>query len=181
MSVPGVETKNLNGLPTFPAQDADETCLYCRKCLMMGRISGCTPLIGWKGPTPDHRPSCKNSCNGRGDYQRGSNRHRTKLLRQSRKMENSLSGRSAERVKRRFYLQEWRQALEPEKEFVSPHLRTDVVLELTPRLKAAFPEITVASLYGGSEDRYLYAPLRLRPPTSCSVFTRPLIPSSLMK
>ncbi|MFL6561221.1 MAG: DEAD/DEAH box helicase family protein, partial [Bacillus sp. (in: firmicutes)] len=37
--------------------------------------------------------------------------------------------------------------------------RTDVVLELTPRLKAAFPEIKVASLYGGSEDRHLYARL----------------------
>ncbi|WP_347564314.1 helicase-related protein [Bacillus sp. MM2020_4] len=39
--------------------------------------------------------------------------------------------------------------------------RTDVVLELTPRLKAAFPHTTVASLYGGSEDRHLYAPLTI--------------------
>jgi len=39
--------------------------------------------------------------------------------------------------------------------------RTDVVLELTPRLKAAFPEIKVASLYGGSEDRHVYAPLTI--------------------
>jgi competence protein ComFA len=39
--------------------------------------------------------------------------------------------------------------------------RTDVVLELTPRLKAAFPEIPIASLYGGSEDRHLFAPLTI--------------------
>lgn len=39
--------------------------------------------------------------------------------------------------------------------------RTDVVLELTPRLKKVFPGIKVASLYGGSEDRHLNAPLTL--------------------
>ncbi|WP_307794890.1 helicase-related protein [Alkalihalobacillus sp. BA299] len=31
--------------------------------------------------------------------------------------------------------------------------RTDVVIELTPRLKAAFPTTSVVSLYGGSEDK----------------------------
>jgi competence protein ComFA len=39
--------------------------------------------------------------------------------------------------------------------------RTDVVLELTPRLKSAFPDIPIASLYGGSEDRHHYAPLTI--------------------
>lgn len=39
--------------------------------------------------------------------------------------------------------------------------RTDVVLELTPRLQAAFPGIRVASLYGGSDDRHTYAPLTI--------------------
>ena len=37
--------------------------------------------------------------------------------------------------------------------------RTDVVLELAPRLKRAFPHIDVAALYGGSEDRHKLAPL----------------------
>lgn len=31
--------------------------------------------------------------------------------------------------------------------------RTDVVLELAPRLQKVFPNVNVASLYGGSEDR----------------------------
>lgn len=39
--------------------------------------------------------------------------------------------------------------------------RTDVVLELTPRLQAVFPDIHVASLYGGSEDRNKYSPLTI--------------------
>ncbi|GAA0318864.1 hypothetical protein GCM10008967_06790 [Bacillus carboniphilus] len=37
--------------------------------------------------------------------------------------------------------------------------RTDVVLELLPRLQKAFPEIKVVGLYGGSEDRNTYGQL----------------------
>ncbi|WP_349654828.1 DEAD/DEAH box helicase [Mesobacillus sp. AQ2] len=39
--------------------------------------------------------------------------------------------------------------------------RTDVVLELAPRLQKVFPEITVAVLYGGNEDRHEYAQLTI--------------------
>ena len=27
-------------------------CTYCRKCIMMGRVSQCTPLLSWTGPAP---------------------------------------------------------------------------------------------------------------------------------
>jgi competence protein ComFA len=53
------------------------------------------------------------------------------------------------------------EALKQQKRVCIATPRTDVVLELTPRLKAAFPTIEVASLYGGSEDRHLYAPLTI--------------------
>ncbi|MGD7052998.1 DEAD/DEAH box helicase [Sutcliffiella horikoshii] len=39
--------------------------------------------------------------------------------------------------------------------------RTDVVLELSPRIKQVFPNIEVATLYGGSEDRSKNAPLTI--------------------
>ncbi len=39
--------------------------------------------------------------------------------------------------------------------------RTDVVLELGPRLQAVFPCIQVAVQYGGSEDRHLQTPLTI--------------------
>ena len=35
------------------------------------------------------------------------------------------------------------------------------MLELAPRLKKVFPTIPVAALYGGSEDRHLFAPLTI--------------------
>lgn len=39
--------------------------------------------------------------------------------------------------------------------------RTDVVLELTPRLRKVFPQTSVASLYGGSEERHQFAALTI--------------------
>ncbi|WP_256815596.1 hypothetical protein AADC60_24720 [Cytobacillus pseudoceanisediminis] len=36
---------------SFPcARCGEKECTYCRKCIMMGRVSECTPLIGWCGP-----------------------------------------------------------------------------------------------------------------------------------
>ncbi|RHW37286.1 hypothetical protein D1B31_16085 [Neobacillus notoginsengisoli] len=37
---------------SFTCARCGDMCTYCRKCLMMGRISECTPLIGWSGPPP---------------------------------------------------------------------------------------------------------------------------------
>ena len=37
----------------FPCARCRENCVYCRKCIMMGRVSTCTPLISWCGPEPD--------------------------------------------------------------------------------------------------------------------------------
>ncbi|RKJ07649.1 DNA/RNA helicase, partial [Butyricicoccus sp. 1XD8-22] len=39
--------------------------------------------------------------------------------------------------------------------------RTDVVLELVPRIKKVFPSILVAALYGGSDDRHQFSPLMI--------------------
>ena len=39
--------------------------------------------------------------------------------------------------------------------------RTDVVLELSPRLKKVFPNLPLATLYGGSEDPNVSAPLTI--------------------
>ncbi|WP_240620107.1 DEAD/DEAH box helicase [Peribacillus acanthi] len=39
--------------------------------------------------------------------------------------------------------------------------RTDVILELAPRLRNAFPETSIAVLYGGSEEKHIHAQLIL--------------------
>lgn len=51
----GNNDKNL--FASFNCARCHQPCTYCRHCIMMGRVSECTPLISWNGPqlrTIDH-------------------------------------------------------------------------------------------------------------------------------
>ncbi|GAE44072.1 ComF operon protein A [Mesobacillus boroniphilus JCM 21738] len=39
----------------IPCSRCGKVEFYCRKCLMMGRVSECTPLVSWAGPNPDFK------------------------------------------------------------------------------------------------------------------------------
>jgi competence protein ComFA len=152
--------KDSQWFAAFPCSRCGERCLYCRKCLMMGRISACTPLIGWNGPPPNSELPHK-IMQWQGKLSDG---------------QQTASNRVVEAIEANAELLVWavcgagktevlfagiEAALAAGKRVCIATPRTDVVLELTPRLKAAFVGITVASLYGGSEDRHLYAPLTI--------------------
>ena len=62
----GIETKCNrcgNDLPhlfaSFSCSRCHQRCMYCRNCIMMGRVSECTPLLQWNGPLP--RQSAENT------------------------------------------------------------------------------------------------------------------------
>lgn len=152
--------KDLQWFSSYPCERCGEACLYCRHCIMMGRISECTPLLGWNGPVPDTTiPSKIMAWKGKlSDGQLAASNNVVEAIAQNcehlvwavcgaGKTEVLFAGIEA--------------ALAAKKRICIATPRTDVVLELTPRLKAAFPYITVASLYGGSSERYLYAPLTI--------------------
>ncbi|MEW9053545.1 MAG: DEAD/DEAH box helicase [Neobacillus sp.] len=145
---------------SFPCSRCDETCLYCRKCLMMGRVSECTPLIGWKGPVPDWTVPAR-ILEWQGTLSSGqleaSNRVKEAIQHHQELLVWAVCGAGKTEV----LFAGIAAALAARQRVCIATPRTDVVLELTPRLKAAFPHITVASLYGGSDDRYLYAPLTI--------------------
>ncbi|MGG3563716.1 DEAD/DEAH box helicase [Neobacillus rhizosphaerae] len=145
---------------SFFCSRCGEQCHYCRHCLMMGRISECTPLIGWNGTVPvTQLPG--NIMAWEGTLSEGqliASLHVVEAIMQNRehliwavcgagKTEVLFAGIEA--------------AIKARKRICIATPRTDVVLELTPRLKAAFPELTIASLYGGSEDRHLFASLTI--------------------
>ncbi|WP_084374959.1 DEAD/DEAH box helicase [Neobacillus soli] len=143
-----------------PCSRCGETCHYCRHCIMMGRISECTPLIGWNGPVPDTKPPAKLN-QWQGTLSKGqmeaSNHVVEAILRNEEHLVWAVCGAGKTEV----LFAGIEAAIAAGKRICIATPRTDVVLELTPRLKAAFPEITVASLYGGSEDRHLFAPLTI--------------------
>jgi competence protein ComFA len=152
--------KDPSWFAAYPCSRCGETCHYCRHCIMMGRVSECTPLIGWNGPVPDtHLPAKIKQWQGTlSEGQQVASDHVTTAIQQN---QEHLVWAVCGAGKTEVLFAGIEAALAAKKRICIATPRTDVVLELTPRLKAAFPEIKVASLYGGSEDRHLYAPLTI--------------------
>lgn len=149
----------------FPCARCGQTCTYCRKCIMMGRISSCTQLLSWKGPEPilinQEGIDAKSLLSWSGTLSLGqkqaSSAVAAALLKQTEILIWAVCGAGKTEV----LFEGIHQALVNGLRVCIATPRTDVVLELTPRLKQAFPTISVASLYGGSPDRHLLAPLTI--------------------
>ncbi|MFC4800137.1 DEAD/DEAH box helicase [Neobacillus sp. GCM10023253] len=144
----------------YPCARCGEPCLYCRHCIMMGRISECTPLIGWNGPAL-HTTLPQKIMAWTGILSEGQRVASDKVVEAIMQKKEWLVWAVCGAGKTEVLFAGIEAALSVQKRICIATPRTDVVLELTPRLKAAFPEITVASLYGGSKDRHLYAPLTI--------------------
>ncbi|MGX6445262.1 DEAD/DEAH box helicase [Neobacillus sp. K501] len=144
----------------FPCSRCGETCLYCRKCLMMGRVAACSPLIGWNGPSPQTQLPAK-ILEWQGKLSEGQKSASDQVVDAIEQNQELLVWAVCGAGKTEVLFAGIESALMAGKRVCIATPRTDVVLELTPRLKAAFPKITVASLYGGSSDRHLYAPLTI--------------------
>ena len=153
-------TNDSHWFAAFPCSRCGDTCHYCRQCLMMGRISACTPLIGWKGPVPDTQLPSKIK-QWQGTLSKGQQVASDHVMTAIQQNQEHLVWAVCGAGKTEVLFAGIESALAAKKRVCIATPRTDVVLELTPRLKAAFPDIKVASLYGGSEDRHLYAPLTI--------------------
>lgn len=145
----------------FPcAKCGEKECTYCRKCIMMGRVSECTPLIGWCGPEPI-RELNEHPLEWTGTLSPGqqiASDHVKKAVIENREL---LVWAVCGAGKTEVLFEGINAALASGKRVCIATPRTDVVLELGPRLQAVFPCIQVAVLYGGSEDRHLQAPLTI--------------------
>lgn len=125
---------------------------------MMGRISECTPLLCWSGPTPDHLLPAKIMA-WQGTLSQGQMVASDHVVEAIQQNQEHLVWAVCGAGKTEVLFAGIEAALAAKKRICLATPRTDVVLELTPRLKSAFPDIPIASLYGGSEDRHHYAPL----------------------
>lgn len=149
----------------FPCARCGQTCTYCRKCIMMGRISSCTQLLSWIGPTPilikQDGISTTSLLSWSGTLSQGqkqaSSAVASALLKQTELLVWAVCGAGKTEV----LFEGIDQALLKGLRICIATPRIDVVLELTPRLKQAFPTISVASHYGGSPDRHVPTPLTI--------------------
>ncbi|WP_328703170.1 DEAD/DEAH box helicase [Alkalihalobacterium elongatum] len=129
-----------------------QRCCYCRKCIMLGRVSQCTPLLRWTGPVPENQAT-EHQLAWNGDLS-------PEQAAASQKLQESIQEKTSFLIwavcgsgKTEMLFESISEALSQQNRVLIAAPRTDVVVELTPRLKAAFPNTSIVSLYGGSEDR----------------------------
>jgi competence protein ComFA len=128
-----------------------ESCMYCRNCIMMGRVSMCTPLLSWIGPDVKHKSNHK--LMWQGELSAGQQIASYRFVEQVGKSGELLIWAVCGAGKTEVLFHGIEKALKMRLRVCITTPRTDVVLELAPRLKEAFPNTLIASYYGGSEDR----------------------------
>jgi len=129
---------------------------------MMGRISECSPLIGWSGPALNNElPAKIKILEWQGKLSKGQIEASNRVVDGIQQNKELLVWAVCGAGKTEVLFAGIAAALAQTKRVCIATPRTDVVLELTPRFKYAFPKVTIASLYGGSEDRHLFAPLTI--------------------
>ncbi|MCU9612990.1 DEAD/DEAH box helicase [Caldibacillus lycopersici] len=142
---------------SFACARCQKQCSYCRKCLMMGRVSQCTPLLTWSGPEPAFR--FPNALAWEGTLSIAQ-KEAAEKIREAVESNGDLlvwAVCGAGKTEMLFYGMQAALTLGKRVAIATP--RTDVVLELTPRMRQVFPTVPIASLFGGSEERHLFAPI----------------------
>src|SRR5690625_213280 len=136
---------------TLPCISCEEDHVYCRKCIVMGRVIECEPLYSWTVIKPNwpevEKPSAWTG----------------KL---TEAQEHAARRISAANINKEKELLVWGDCGSGKTEMLFPAValglergqriciatpRTDVVHELLPRFNEAFPSVHVQGLYGGSE------------------------------
>ncbi|WP_449537815.1 DEAD/DEAH box helicase [Ferdinandcohnia sp. Marseille-Q9671] len=145
---------------SFDCARCKQECTYCRKCINMGRMSECTVLVSWSGPSTvvniPEKPLV-----WEGTLSPGQQRASTELINAVRSVDELLIWAVCGAGKTEILFEGIEVALTSGKNVCIATPRTDVVIELAPRIKAAFPHVDVIALYGGSEDRNKTAPITL--------------------
>jgi len=144
---------------SFSCSRCHTPCTYCRNCIMMGRVSECTPLITWKGPAPtsETTPTFKWS----GTLSQAQKTASEQMVLAVKESKDLLVWAVCGAGKTEVLFEGIHEALRENKRVCIAAPRTDVILELSPRIKKVFPETGVTTLYGGSEERNTYGQLVL--------------------
>jgi competence protein ComFA len=149
-----------------------DDCAYCPHCLALGRVTACQPMLSW-ARWDEHEHLTASAVSTTKPQWKGPQWAGTLSPWQAKAAE-ALVHFIQQGRKRRFLvwavcgagktemlfemlsmvLQEGKRVL-----FTAP--RRDVILELAPRLREAFPSVSLSVLYGGSGDRFKPAQLVL--------------------
>ncbi|PWA12632.1 DNA/RNA helicase [Pueribacillus theae] len=129
-----------------------EECTYCRKCLVMGRVSECTPLIYWCG-SKTKPAQIADSLKWKGELSVQQTRAADAVLQAIERRHELLIWAVCGAGKTEILFEGLARAFSLGLRVCIATPRVDVVLELLPRLKEAFPKVIINALYGGSVDK----------------------------
>ncbi|MEL3970953.1 DEAD/DEAH box helicase family protein [Rossellomorea oryzaecorticis] len=126
---------------------------------MMGRVSECTPLITWTGPPPTNHDQL--IFDWQGTLSPAQQEASDRVVGAVKTNDNLLVWAVCGAGKTEVLFEGIHEALTQNKRVCIAAPRTDVILELSPRLQKVFPKTSITTLYGGSEDRHEYGQLVL--------------------
>ncbi len=133
-------------------------CIYCRNCIMMGKCTSCNKLVLWQGDSLAF-PHIQQALQWQGQLSPGqqtaSDKVRDTIINHGMCLVWAVCGAGKTEV----LFEGIAYALSKGQRVCIATPRTDVVLELVPRFKAAFPTTLISALYGGSEEKHLPAQL----------------------
>ncbi|WP_096156594.1 DEAD/DEAH box helicase [Bacillus sp. FJAT-45066] len=150
---PRCSNNDLHLFGSYHCARCNKLCTYCRNCIMMGRVSECSPLVSWNGPDDTKQPTSDKLLHWTGTLSSFQQRAATEVIRTVEQQDELLVWAVCGAGKTEVLFPGIERALQLGHKVCIATPRTDVVLELSPRIKQAFPTIEVATLYGGSEDR----------------------------
>ncbi|MFC0187347.1 DEAD/DEAH box helicase [Fictibacillus aquaticus] len=129
-----------------------ESCHYCRHCIMMGRVSECSELFE---ASSEHEtwPVHNSSLSWEGTLSPWQAKGSEAILDAIDKKGELLIWAVCGAGKTEILFRGIEKALTLGERICIATPRTDVVLELAPRIKDVFPEVKVSALYGGSEEK----------------------------
>src|SRR5690625_3533368 len=137
----------------IPCAKCNKEHIYCRHCIMMGRVMVCEHLYEWSGPDFTW-PKTSNPCKWSGTLTKDQNKAAQRIIHAISQQERELllwavtsSGKTEMLFPGITY------ALQHGLRICIATPRVDVVRELLPRLNRAFPKIEIEALYGGSESK----------------------------
>lgn len=130
----GNHDKTLFG--SFPCSRCMERCVYCRKCIMMGRVSQCTPLVEWIGPSLSTNIE---TFDWSGTLSQGQEAASDEVVKSIEANTDLLVWAVCGAGKTEVLFNGIHQALQQGKRVCIATPRTDVILELAPRLHRVFP------------------------------------------
>lgn len=132
---------------SFHCAKCHGNCAYCRVCLKMGRVSSCTELIFWKGPPIIFNRQHEN--NWQGELTTLQKKASEELIESDLQRQSHLIYAVCGAGKTEILFDPIYRLLTKGKRICVAAPRVDVILELAPRFKKAFPKTAISALYGG--------------------------------